>query len=422
MSDDALTGVPVLIVGINYAPEMVGIGPYTTGAAEALADAGARVTMITAKPYYPAWQPDPAYARPAWHRSRENGVTIVRCPHYIPAQPSGLKRILHHLSFAAAALWPAIHSARAQRPAVVLALAPALLSVPVAWIAARLSGAKLWIHVQDFEVEAAMATGLLGNGVAARLAARFEGAMLRAADIVSSISPKMCERAAAKGVAPDRIVEFRNWAEIDRILPIAHRSAYRDEWGLGDATIAFYSGNIANKQGIEIIIEAARLLAHRTDLRFVICGDGPNRERLAGLAEGLGNVMLRPLQPAERMAELLGAADICLLPQIPGAADLVLPSKLANMLAAGKPVVATASPGTGLAAEVDGVGVITPPGDAPAFAAAIVALADDPDRRRALGVAARVLAIERWSRQALLAGMTRTLATVATRATKFRKS
>ena len=125
-------------------------------------------------------------------------------------------------------------------------------------------------------------------------------------------------------------------------------------------------------------------------------------QRLAGLCAGLGNVQLHGLQPAARMGGLLVLASVHLLPQIPGAADLVLPSKLTNMLLSGKPVAATASPGTGLAEEVEGCGIITPPGDASAFAAAIARLVDDPDLAAALGQAGARRADERWNREAIL--------------------
>ncbi|HET8612497.1 MAG TPA: glycosyltransferase, partial [Sphingomonas sp.] len=108
----------------------------------------------------------------------------------------------------------------------------------------------------------------------------------------------------------------------------------------------------------------------------------------------------------ERLGELLGLADVHLLPQIVGAADLVLPSKLTNMLASGRPVVATAAPGTGLADEVEGCGIVTPPGDAAAFAAAIERLIDDPGERARLGRAARTRAEERWSRAGVLGRFT----------------
>ena len=102
---------------------------------------------------------------------------------------------------------------------------------------------------------------------------------------------------------------------------------------------------------------------------------------------------------------MLNMADLHLLPQIAGAADLVLPSKLTNMLFSGRPVVATTEPGTGLYDEVDGCGTVTPPGDAVALAKAIAALSDDPARRESLGAAARKRAAERWMKEAIIARM-----------------
>ena len=396
----------VLIVGLNYAPEAVGIGPFTQGMAEGLAGLGFAVEVVVGKPYYPQWRAVPGHAGGGWARSVENGVRIVRCSHYIPRNPTGLRRIVHLASFALAALGPAVRAARRRksaRPAVVICVAPALLSVPVAWIAAKLAGATLWLHVQDFEVEAAFATGLVdGRSGIARLARGLENGLLRLADTVSTISPQMCAKLVAKGIDPARVIEIRNWANAPD--PDLHEGAsYRAKWGLGTRKVALYSGNIANKQGIEILVEAARLLAARTGLAFVICGEGPNRARLEALAAGLSNVQFHDLQPAGRMGELLGLAAVHLLPQIAGAADLVLPSKLANMLGSGRPVVATALPGTGLHAEVDGCGISVPPGDARALADAIVALVDDPVRAAELSVAARARAAERWSQPAVIA-------------------
>jgi len=391
----------ILLIGLNYAPEPVGIGPYSQALAQALATRGNAVTAVVGKPYYPQWHPYPGFFRFGWTRTKEQGVSIIRCPHYVPANPGGLKRIVHLASFALSAL-PAALRWRGRQPELVVVIAPALLSVFTAWIAARLAGAPLWIHIQDFEIEAAMATGLIGGGPLARLARRIEAALLRRGAVVSTISPQMRARLIEKGVSAARAIEMRNWSDARFAADPAGAEAIRRAWGLGGKTVALYSGNIARKQGIEILVEAARLLAHRNDIAFVICGEGPNRQPLEHLAAGLGNVQLHDLQPAERMGALLTMADLHLLPQIAGAADLVLPSKLANMLASARPVVATSEPGTGLYDEVDGCGMITAPGDAVALANAIAALADDPARRTWLGQAAGQRAIERWSRDAII--------------------
>lgn len=399
----------ILFVGLNYAPEPVGIAVYTTGLAEALAARGHSVTAIAGRPYYPQWQPYPGSHR-GWSTRIENGVKVMRCPHYIPAVPSGSRRLIHHASFAAAALPIALRAA-AKRPDVVIAVAPSLISVPVAAMAARVAGAKLWLHVQDFEVEAAFATGLLRGGSRfADSATAVERRLLGLADRVSTISPQMIARLADKGVPAERQVELRNWADDSIAFPeAAAPNRYAQEWGLEGRKVALYSGNIANKQGLEIVIEAAHRLRGRDDIAFVICGNGPSRARLEALAGDAPNVRFADLQPRARMGELLALATVHLLPQIAGAADLVLPSKLANMLASARPVVACADPGTGLAAEVDGCGLVVPPGNAAAMAAAVERLAGDPALCDRLGAAGRERAQQRWSRVAIVAGFERRL-------------
>ena len=390
----------LLVLGLNYAPEPVGIAPFTTGLAEGMAARGHEVTVVAGQPYYPQWRPYPG--QPAHAEARvENGVSVVRVPHYIPHTPSLVRRLRHYLTFARAARGPLLAAAR-QAPDLVFTAAPALLAVPVARSAARRAGAPLWIHIQDLEVDAAFATGFLGrSSLAERGALMLERRLLLPAERVSAISPQMCARVREKGVPADKVFELRNWSTLDG-AGLGDGSAYRREWGIGERHVALYSGNIARKQGIEIVIEAARRLRSRDDLVFVICGEGPNKASLAEQAADLPNVQLRPLQPAERLADLLALADVHLLPQIAGAADLVLPSKLANMLASGRPVVATAAPGTGIHDEIAGCGVATPPGEAGPFAEAIAALIDDPARRAALGTAARGRAEQRWTRDAVI--------------------
>jgi colanic acid biosynthesis glycosyl transferase WcaI len=160
------------------------------------------------------------------------------------------------------------------------------------------------------------------------------------------------------------------------------------------------------KQGVEIIVEAARLLAHRPDLIFMICGDGGALPDLMARAAGLSNVRFLPLQPRSELNDLLSAADIHLLPQKTTAQDLVMPSKLLGMAASGRPVIATVNPDTEIANTLAGFGagfgIVTPPGDASALAAAIECLAGNPIERLRLGSAARQYAVDHLSREKIL--------------------
>ena len=392
----------ILLLGLNYAPELIGTGPYTTGLVEALAERGHEVRAVVGQPYYPEWRPRPGHR--GWSREDLDRARIYRVPHFIPSRPSGALRLLHQASFALAAAPIMLAEAMLWRPDRVIAIAPSLLAAPLALLASRLSGAGSWLHLQDFELEAALATGLVSNNRAIiKLLSGAERAILRGFDRVSSISPAMCRRLVEKGVSPERVAEHRNWGDLGKVVPLVRPSAFRQKWNITTPHVALYSGALGRKQGLDLVIAAARGLSGRDDLTFVICGNGPYRAELEAMAADLGNVRLFDLQPREELGELLGLATMHLLPQIAGAADLVLPSKLANILASGRPVIATAAQGTGIFEEIEGCGLAVEPGDAAALSAAIERLCDDPALAENLGAAARHRAERRWHRETILA-------------------
>jgi colanic acid biosynthesis glycosyl transferase WcaI len=391
----------LLIYGINHAPEPIGIGKFTGEMAAWLARRGHEVRVIAAPPYYPAWRVGAGYSAWRWQRERIDGASVYRCPLYVPARPRGVSRVLHLASFALASLPVAIAQVLLFRPAALIAIAPPMTAAPGARLAAALGGVPAWLHIQDFEIDAAFALGLVSGGGVRRFALGLESWLLRRFAMVSSIAPAMVARLAEKGVAADRRLLFPNWVDTGEIRP--GPSALRGELALpGEAVVALYSGNMGEKQGVETLAEVARGLAG-SPVHVVLAGAGAARPRLEAATAGLAQVHWLPLQPAERLADLLNAADIHLLPQLADAADLVMPSKLAFMLASGRPVVAGAAPGTAIARAIDGCGRIVPPGDGAAMAAAVRALADDAQARRELGEAARARAVADWDREAILA-------------------
>lgn len=387
-----------VFIGLNYAPEPIGVGPYTRDLAEYCAARGHDVTVLAGNPYYPDWERFDGFPD-AVSRRVENGVTVLRVPHYVPANPTGARRLVHHVSFARNA---ARVARRIDDADIVISLAPSLVSASVALKLARHTGAVSWLHIQDFEVEAALATGLLGRWPLGMIAKRFERSMIKRFDWVSSISGAMVKQAIAKGAQAAQTIEHRNWSDSDLASSASGIADLRTDLNLGEGNVVLYSGNVARKQGATIIIEAARLLEHRKDIQFLVCGAGSAWPDFEAEAVGLPNLHLRGLQPRGRLGDLLGLADVHLLTQVQEAADLVLPSKLTNMLASGRPVVATAAAGTALAEEVAGCGIVCEPGDAESFAHAIERLIDDRDLRLALGKSAAERASERWSAPVLL--------------------
>jgi colanic acid biosynthesis glycosyl transferase WcaI len=394
----------ILAIGINYAPDLIGVAKYTTELCESFAEWGHEVRVVTAPPYYPEWSIPPAY-RSLWYR-REclNNVDVIRAPIYVPGKPTGGRRLLHHASFLASAAAPLLSSALRWRPDIVFVVAPSLLSAPVAALAARMSGASSWVHVQDLEVDAAFEVGLLRSGMTRRLMAAVERWILRPFDRVSTISAQMVRRLEHKGIVPTRLHEFRNWIDTGQVRPGSNQTKLRAELGLAaDDVVALYSGAMSNKQGLELVVEAAAAVkASHPSVKFILCGNGPIKPVLMQMAATLSNVKFLDLQPHDRVPELLNTADIQLLPQKAEISDLVLPSKLAGMLASGRPLIAMAEPGTGIATEVENAGLVIAPGDTAALASAVIALAQDGALRARLGAVARARAEQKWDRIAII--------------------
>jgi colanic acid biosynthesis glycosyl transferase WcaI len=244
---------------------------------------------------------------------------------------------------------------------------------------------------------------MLKNKSIMRIVLSLESWLMRRFDCVSTISESMLNRLLVKGIGARQVTMFPNWVELDKIFPAIDASPFREQWGLTDSeVVVLYAGNMGHKQGIEILIDVASRLKNEHGLRFVICGDGVAREYLEELARGMGNILFKPLQPVERLNDLLNLADIHVLPQRADAEDLVLPSKLTNMLASGRPVVATANPHTEIARIMADCGIVVNPGDAQGMAVAIKELSTNVDLRRAMGMSARLQAERCWDKGMVL--------------------
>lgn len=343
----------ILVYGINYSPELTGIGKYTGEMVEWMTQQGHEVRVITAPPYYPEWQVGVNYS--AWRYRREEGAaTVWRCPLYVPKQPSTIKRLLHLGSFAVSSFFP-LMAQRSWKPDRIIGVVPTLFCTPGMRLLAKLSGSRTLLHIQDYEVDAMLGLGMAGKGKSgsvAKLASAFERSVLHNVDNVSTISRSMMKKACEKGVPMEKVIFFPNWSEVSRFRDVSETLiiALRQRLGLPeDRKLILYSGNIGEKQGLESVIDAADQLRHQPWL-FVIVGQGGGKARLEKMAaeRGLDNVKFLPLQSYEDLPALLAMGDCHLVIQKRGAADAVLPSKLTNILAVGGNAVITAEAETEL--------------------------------------------------------------------------
>ncbi|MBC7803080.1 MAG: WcaI family glycosyltransferase [Candidatus Parcubacteria bacterium] len=394
----------VAIVGINYAPELTGIGVYSTGFAEFLAARGFEVDVYTAFPYYPAWRKEDDARGRLYRSERLRGVNVRRHYLYVPRRPGALARMLHELSFILSASIGYLFGPTADCTIVVSPPLP--LGIPISLLA-RLKLSRVIFHAQDLQPDAAIELGLLKKGRFCDMLLKIEGWTYALAHRVSSIGRAMLGRVQGKGVPGRKLLLMKNWANDDVVRPLERSTSYRARWSLGERFVVLYSGNLGVKQGLGMVLDCAARMRERDDVVFVIVGDGGEKAALVARAEaeGLGNIQFHPLQPLAQLGELLATADVAVIPQKPGFGDIVLPSKLANILASERPVVAAVPAGSELAVTLReaACGLVVEPGDAAALAGALRHLADDPRERSRLASNGRRYMLASLARDSVLA-------------------
>lgn len=391
----------ILVYGINYYPELTGIGKYTAEMCEWLAAKGHQVTVITSMPYYPNWKVSKEYRRKLWHTEIIRGVTVCRSPLYIPKKITGITRMLHEFSFVVSSLFFWIPTFFRKYDVAISICPPfhlGFISLLYQWV----RNTPVIYHVQDLQVDAARNLNILTNQSLITFMEKSEFYILRRVRRISSISVGMKRNILNKGISSDKYIHLPNWVDVQYIKPLPVENSLKTEMGFDiNDKIVLYSGNLGEKQGLSIILEVAEILKERESLFFVMVGEGPNKTKLMQIAKskGLKHISFFPLQPYHKLASLLAIADIHLVLQKQAAADLLLPSKLMTLLAAGGLAVVTADEGTTLYDIVhnNNMGIVIPPENTEALKCAIESAIDSDNtlkRSNARRYAERELNIE----------------------------
>jgi len=371
----------VVVWGINYAPEFTGIAPHSVALCEFLEREGHDVEMVTTFSYYPTWQKRPEDRGRLYRTDVVNGVPVHRCWHFVPGRVSALKRIVHEASFVFTSTLRALFLAQ---PDVFVVVSPPLLLGAAAWFVGKLKRTPYVFHVQDMQPDAAVGLGMLKRSWFTRALYALEAFAYRHAARVSGITRGMLKTFRSKGVPESKLIYFPNAIELRNDEPPPTRGEFRQRHGFPmNEFLAIYAGNLGVKQGLEVLLETAALLRNKP-IRFLICGDGAQRENLAARSREmqLPDFSMLPLQRGRDYRALLVDADLCFITQQAGAGNSFFPSKLLGLLAESKPVVTVAAPECELALSVaeGNFGVNVPPGRPEELAALLDSLANDPER------------------------------------------
>lgn len=344
----------ILLISYNYAPELTGIGKYNTEFCEYLVEQGNQVEVVTGFPYYPNWKLMKGYENAFYEEEEIGGVKVIRCPVYIPAKPSGLKRMLMDFSFYCSTLLVIMKEVVLGKTFdVVFVPSPSfLMGIHILMLRLFWRKTKFVYHIQDLQIDAALELGMIKNAWLKNSLIKLEQLILEKSSIVSTISDGIKAKISLKSTLVKDVYVMPNWVDEKVIYPCEVNLQIIVELGIpAGKKIFFYSGSIGEKQGLEVLLSIAPKLALTCpDLVFVISGSGPYKAQLQSevVRKGISSILFIDLQPTYIFNHLLNYVDCHLIIQKKQAADLLLPSKLTNILAVGGLSIITSEPGTSL--------------------------------------------------------------------------
>lgn len=344
----------ILVIGINYAPELTGIGKYTTEFCEYLTINGFNVNVITGHPYYPTWKNLSNNKTIAFYKENISGVNVWRCPHYIPNPQITIQRIMQDFSFFVNVfILINYFFIKRRRFDTVFVVSPSILSgLNALWYKFWNKNSKLIYHIQDLQLDAALNLGLIKNKIIASSIKKIELFILENVDLVSTISEGMLDNIQKKSNKIKQIELFPNWANFKKIYPCAPSDYFYSKLSIPrNKKIVLYSGSIGEKQGLGVVIDCVYVLNKLDkDFHFIITGSGPYFNELSQIVKDSmkESIQFFPLMSNEDYNMLLNIAWVHLVFHKHELKDMLMPSKVASIAASGGAVIVNAVKNTSL--------------------------------------------------------------------------
>jgi putative colanic acid biosynthesis glycosyltransferase WcaI len=400
--------VKILYVSQYFPPEMGAPAARVHELSREWVKLGHQVTVLTGFPNHPTGVIPDEYHGQLVRRETVDGICVVRVPLYPAANRGHARRALNYVSFGASA--SAVGPWLIDRPDVLVASSPQFFTAVAGYWLSRLLRVPWVFEVRDLWPRSIVELGAMkANGAIIRSLSWLERFLYRHADHIVTVTHSFVDEIAAHGIDPGRISVVTNGVDPVLFQP-RDRADARAAVGLPGGFWAAYIGTHGMAHGLDMVLDAA---ARARDVRFLLVGEGAEKGRLRARAEqeGLANVTFQDQLPRDRVAQLLAAADVCLvLLRDKPVFRTVIPSKIFEYLAAGRAIVTTVDGESRRIVEDARAGVFSAPGDPVALARTLEGLARDPARLEAFGQAGRAHVVAHYSRAALAARYARLLA------------
>lgn len=389
----------IMFMAQCYAPEDVSAAVLITELATDLVRRGHQVAFITGAPSYPLGRVFAGYRNRAYQVEWLEGVRVVRTWSYISPRKGFWPRLLHYGTYSASAFYGGLF---AGKPDVIVSYSPPLPLGVSAWLLSRLWRVPWVLELEDLYPDAAVAAGVLRSRRVIALFSAMERFLYRHATHVSVISERFRRNLDRKGVPAEKMTLIPVWADPDIVLPLPKENGFRQRLGLSGKLVVMYAGNLGLTSCLEDVIAAAKLLKEEADICFVIIGEGVKKSDLAAMAQdaALMNVMFLPYQPREVFPEMLAAADVGLVTLNCSSASFSLPSKIFNVMASARPILAVAPLDSEIAHLVEDAhcGMVIPPEQPARLADVLLGLRGQADVLAEMGRNGRSQLESRFSR------------------------
>lgn len=391
----------ILLLSTYFEPDTAANGILMAALVKELARQGHRVTVVTSVPHYENNSILESYRNRMHVRERQSGIDIHRLYIYVPKRKESLGgRLLNYLSFNVLSTLACLVISRHD---VLLAPSPPLTNGVAGWIVSRLKRTPLVYNVQDIYPDVAIKLGILKNPRAIKAFFAMEQFVYAKSAAVSVISHGFQKNLIRKGIAAEKAPIIQNFVDSATIEPRRKDNAFSRDHGVFDRFVVLFAGNVGLSQGLETVLEAARLLKDRQEIVFYIVGNGASKPGLVEKAQqmALDNVRFLPYQPYPQIPDMYGAADICLVPLRKGLTQDSVPSKVWTIMGAGRPILAAVDRESDTYDVIQEAqcGLCVAPEDPGAMAAAVRRMQDDEEQARKMGENGRDFVLRNYTVQ-----------------------
>lgn len=393
----------ILYVSQYFPPEIGAPAARVHELSRAWVRAGHTVTVLTAFAHHPTGIKAPRDRGVLTRRERIDGIDVVRTYVYAAPNRGILRRMASYASFMASAVL--IGGWRVHRPDIVIGTSPQLLCAVAARAISRAYASPFVFEVRDLWPESILAVEAMGENAVVRALKAVAHALYERADRIVTVGEGYRRRIHdLYGIPLEKMAVLPNGVDPTLFRPGSRQNDVRREYGWGDRFVVLYLGTHGMAHALDKVLQSARLLQNDRRILFAFVGEGAEKDALRRVARemALPNVQFIDAQPKARVPSFYAACDLGLVPlRRASLFQDVLPSKIFEYLAMERPIVLSVGGDAKKLVEAAGAGEYVPPEDPEALALAVRRLAEDPERRAAMGRRGREYVLAHFDRSRL---------------------